>query len=226
MRYSGGKGKIAAKLAAEILKLPHVGVIEPFCGAFSMTVQLQPTQAFDLSQPVITLANAVRGGWRPPTEVSEQLYRDCASRKDEVGDPLIAFVGHCTFGGKWYGGLARGHKRQREPVRAAAETLVRRVLACPNTEFRCGSYRDVVIPPRALVYCDPPYAGTTNGYAVSTFNHDAFWNWVREHSAKSQIVVSEYAAPSDFRAIFTLDCATNVRRLDFSRRQEKLFIYG
>jgi DNA adenine methylase len=226
MRYSGGKGKIAAKLAGVLLRLPHSNIIEPFCGALSMTVQLQPSLASDASQPIVTLVNAVRGGWHPPTEISEQLYKDCAAQKTATDNPLIAFVGHCTFGGKWYGGLARGHKRQWEPVRAAAETLVRRVLACPNTVFQHTDYREVKIPDGALVYCDPPYAGTTNGYAVSGFNHGDFWDWARKHSVSAHVVVSEYAAPPDFREIFSLDCATNVRRLDTNHRQEKLFVYG
>ena len=141
MRYSGGKGKIAAKLAACLLSLPHKRIIEPFFGGLSMTVALQPSYASDASLPVVTLVNAVRAGWRPPEEVSEELYRECAARKTQHDDPLVAFVGHCTFGGKWYGGLARGHVRQREPVRAAARTLLARVAACPNTTFEHTTMR-------------------------------------------------------------------------------------
>lgn len=227
MRYSGGKGKIAQKLAEVILALPHERIVEPFCGALSMTVALQPALASDVSRPIITLVEAVRSGWKPPEEVSEDTYRECSQRKGEFTDPLVAFVGHCTFGGKWYGGLARGHKRQREPVRAAARTLIKRVGSVPKTKFEWMDYRLMPEQPLGtLIYCDPPYNGTTNGYAVAGFSHHVFWDWVREQSKRLTVVVSEYNAPQDFKSIFDLDCATNVRRLDTDRRVERLFVWS
>lgn len=189
-----------------------------------MTVSLGTDAASDASQPVITLITAVRGGWSPPTEMSDATYSALRARRDDVFDPIVCFAGHCaSWGGKWFGGLARGHKRQREPIRAAAKTLIDRVAACAKTSFACMDYSDAIVATGDVVYCDPPYAGTTNGYACEDFDHARFWEWVRATTKVAPVVVSEYEAPDDFEAIFSLDHATNVRRLDADRRIDRIF---
>lgn len=50
-----------------------------------------------------------------------------------------------------------------------------------------------------MVYCDPPYAGTEK-YDGNTFDHAAFWEWVRTRDYP--VYVSEYAAPDDFISIW------------------------
>ena len=59
------------------------------------------------------------------------------------------------------------------------------------------SYDEVAIKPNSVVYCDPPYKGTT-GYTRS-FDHDRFWEWVRE--CPHPVYVSEYTAPPDIKTV-------------------------
>lgn len=55
-------------------------------------------------------------------------------------------------------------------------------------------YREVEIPPDAVVYCDPPYAGVT-GYGVE-FDNDAFCRYVEALGQRGVLVaVSEYSMP-------------------------------
>jgi len=61
-------------------------------------------------------------------------------------------------------------------------------------------YKVMSIPDGSLVYCDPPYSNTT-GYR-DKFNHDEFWEWVRDLSRICNVFVSEYVAPGDFECIF------------------------
>ena len=58
-------------------------------------------------------------------------------------------------------------------------------------------YRDVEIPPGAVIYCDPPYAGTS-GYNGTAFDHEAFYGWARAQSRTHFLFVSEYSMPEDF----------------------------
>lgn len=61
--------------------------------------------------------------------------------------------------------------------------------------YSAKDYREVQIPPGAVVYCDPPYAGTS-GYGVE-FDHDAFRRYVEALSRRGVlVVVSEYTMPS------------------------------
>jgi len=69
-------------------------------------------------------------------------------------------------------------------------------------ELYSEDYKVVKIPKDAIVYCDPPYNGVTE-YKEGSFNHVEFWEWVRKISKKNKIYISEYSAPSDFKALLT-----------------------
>lgn len=59
-------------------------------------------------------------------------------------------------------------------------------------------YREVELPPNAVIYCDPPYQGT-NGYNVD-FDHADFYCWLYANSHRL-IYVSEYAMPCTFERL-------------------------
>ena len=66
--------------------------------------------------------------------------------------------------------------------------------------FFSKSYEEIAIPENAVVYCDPPYAGTAE-YREGGFDHARFWEWVRKISKTNKVYVSEYTAPADFRKV-------------------------
>jgi DNA adenine methylase len=76
-------------------------------------------------------------------------------------------------------------------------------------QFFKGDYRQVQIPEGAVIYCDPPYAGTSE-YKEGAFNHLEFWDWVRDKSKTHKVYVSEYKAPVDFKAILKFDQASTL----------------
>jgi DNA adenine methylase len=230
MRYAGGKGRIGKHIAAMLA--PYVAgrrVLEPFCGGLSMTTLLQPAEASDNSEPLISLIEAVRGGWRPPATMTDAEYRALQRERDNHGDPLVAFAGFCcSWGGKWFGGLARGHKHQPDPVGTAAATLLRRVNACASVNFSHREYMDTQFTAGDVLYCDPPYAGTNHAYPVAPLDHGAFWEWARTVSrAGASIFVSEFAAPPDAievgstRRSPTLACSD-----DRQGKAERLFTFN
>ena len=55
-------------------------------------------------------------------------------------------------------------------------------------------YSQVKIPHGALIYCDPPYAGTNCG-KYDGFDHERFYKWALE---QSNIFISEYWMPEPF----------------------------
>lgn len=97
------------------------------------------------------------------------------------------------------------HKRRLALARVS-KSLKTRILELEQLqqlqrlELTSGDYRDVVIPENAVVYCDPPYAGTAE-YVEGGFNHTDFWEWVRKKSKTNDVYVSEYTAPDDFKVI-------------------------
>lgn len=55
-------------------------------------------------------------------------------------------------------------------------------------------YSEIEIPPGAVLYCDPPYAGTSCGM-YKGFDTKRFLQWARR---QQNIYISEYNMPADF----------------------------
>ena len=84
------------------------------------------------------------------------------------------------------------------------------------------SYEQVPIEENSVIYCDPPYINTDT--YLDDFNHEKFYQWLRECREKNQqVFISEYQMPDDFHEVFSIN-----KRVFFSRKQntcklEKLF---
>lgn len=58
------------------------------------------------------------------------------------------------------------------------------------------------IPHNALIYCDSPYK-FTKPYAINPkFDHEEYYNWLREKSKTNPIFISEQTMPEDFKSIW------------------------
>jgi hypothetical protein len=54
----------------------------------------------------------------------------------------------------------------------------------------------------AVVYCDPPYAGTTDYPGAPPYDPAPFWRWAGECAdAGARVFVSEHAAPEGWRTV-------------------------
>lgn len=231
MRYQGGKGHVAVHLAPEVLAYAAGRrIIEPFHGGLSMTRLLRPVLASDLNQPLHNLVTAVRSGWMPPEHLHEEEFLRIRERRHEVDDPLVCYAGQCcTFGGMWFGSYARDWEPEgqsaRRPVKAARARLLKLVAETRSTEFRLCGYEDVDVRPGDLIYCDPPYRGTTHSYPVPPFDTDAFFDWTRWATRQgAKVVVSEYDAPADFQLLWSRDRPNKLGRSNNTRVKERLFL--
>ena len=75
--------------------------------------------------------------------------------------------------------------------------------------FKCSSYDALDIPANSIIYCDPPYNGTTK--YKDSFDSDAFWQWCRDKAKEGHTVyVSEYNAPEDFKCIWEKQINSNL----------------
>ena len=94
-----------------------------------------------------------------------------------------------------------------------------------DVKFDCKDYRELEYE-NALIYCDPPYANTTE-YTVGNFDNKEFWQWCRDMSKTNTVIISEYIAPDDFKCIWQKKIKTEIRTKINGRenRIEKLFVY-
>lgn len=231
MKYMGSKARHAKELLPIILKdrKPGQWYVEPFVGGANMIDKVdEPRIGSDVNPFLITLLNSVANGWQAPSSLSELEYSSLKNDQN-INDPLVGFAGFgCSFGGKFFGGYARGKNSTGGWRNYAAETkrnLEKQASSLRGILFICSSYKELVIPKNSIIYCDPPYAGTTK-YATGGFDHAAFWQWCDEQVESGHTVfVSEYSAPDHWECVWEKSVTANFDsgRVEASARTEKLF---
>jgi DNA adenine methylase len=176
---------------------------------------------------------AVQRGWLPPDAITREEY---AALRHADPSALRAFAGFgCSFGGKWFGGYGMRTRPDKEiypdpyPLAAAsAKSVLRQAPIMARAHVAQLDYREARPRPGWLIYCDPPYAGTTSyGGLGAVWDAAVFWetaaSWAR---SGCHVLVSEYAAPAGWRSVWSGDARRLLRHDDKARRaEERLFEY-
>ena len=224
MQYMGGKSKIArhiVPLMNMFYRLDCVAWVEPFMGSCN-TLSLADGVRYgnDKDADLVSLFKALQEGYEPPDHVSEELYRMVKAEPSKYSPELRAFISFgCSFGGKKWGGYARG--RTVSYASYAKRSLRRKAQNLVGVVFTSGDYKEMHIPRRSFIYCDPPYSETTSYGEV--FNHQEFWEWCRCMSNDGHtVLISEYSAPSDFTVVTS---SMQTTTLDKSHLRATEYIY-
>jgi DNA adenine methylase len=157
---------------------------------------------------------AVQRGWVPPGTVTEAEYQRIKADPGS-GPALRAFVAFAgSWGGKEWGGYARGEGRNF--IDEGRRHVLKQAPLLQGVQLTALSYDQMDIPFGSVIYCDPPYAGTTK--YKEGIDHAAFWEWVRRQSASNQVFVSEFTAPPDFRCVLEFPRKNDLNRKDVVER--------
>ena len=202
MQYQGGKSRIANTLAVKIRELhPAVTEIwEPFCGGGAMTLALAKVgfrvYASDSHEDLILMWQALLVGTLDMSSVSEAEY---AVLKKAEPSARRGFAGFgSSFGGGWFAGFARHSNGNYDYSQVSRRVLEKLLSFKAQLDFTLADY--TTIPDDVLAYCDPPYIGTKPYKGASTFDHVAFWTWVKQRSGPT--FVSELAGPEDIEIVW------------------------
>ena len=228
MQYFGGKSKICKDIAKIINANLSAGqlYVEPFCGGLSVTQHIRPDairQAGDFKEDLILMYQAYQKGWRPPSFVSEERYKELKTQTEQT--PEKAFAGFaCSFSAKYFGGYSRAVKCPNFAA-VGSRGLAKKFLGLEGVSFFHADFLESNYK-NAVIYCDPPYANTT-GYKTGAFDSAAFWQKARELSRNNLLLISEYKAPSDFIEVWQKETQTSIRGKEGKQldRTEKLFAY-
>ena len=179
---------------------------------------------------IYSLLIALQEGWKPPKEISEELYNNIKTNFYDYDKCLVGYVGsQMTFGATWFGTYRRDKIGKRNYSEEARKNVLKQAPYLKDIVFYNLDYKDLQLPPNSLIYCDPPYKGAFGYEKGKTFNHNEFWQWCREKSAEGHIVfVSEYNSPVDFKCIWSkeLSQVINNTSLKTPKPTEKLFVYA
>lgn len=223
----GSKNRIAKEILPIILKdrKPNQCYVEPMVGGGNLIDKVEGFRiGADLNPYVIEALKLIRDNPESlPDFVSEEYYRDLEIKKQLNG--LTGVVGFtCSFGSKWFGGYAR-NSDGRNYIKVAKNNALAQSPNLKDCLFINSAYQLLDIPKNSIIYCDPPYEGTTK--YKDGFNHSEFWEWVRTKSLEGHSVfVSEYIAPDDFICVWQKDLTTSFSTSESIKATEKLFIFN
>ena len=204
----GSKARFAKHIAPivnEAVKKSNGVLVEPFCGGCNLTTHFEgKIIANDLNKNLIDLFKEAISGREFPDFVSGEMYEE--ARNGNLDDALTAYIGFCaSYSGKYFAGyVGNNYLSERVRIRNYQREAINNFLltveglrSMRDLEFSSLPYYDLEIKEGGVVYCDPPYFGTT-GYKTGEFDHERFWKWAEAVSEHSTVFVSEYTTLSDF----------------------------
>lgn len=216
MVYMGSKNRIAKELIpiiTENLK-PNQWYVEPFVGGANMIDKIEHPYKLgaDNNKYLIALLEAVQNGQELPEYITKDEYIAVKTNKDNYPDWYVGFVGFvCSFRAKFFDGYSGYYTTktgiQRNYIKERINNILKQNL--DGIKLVCCSYDALDIPANSIIYCDPPYNGTTK--YKDSFDSDAFWQWCRDKAKEGHTVyVSEYNAPEDFKCIWEKQINSNL----------------
>ena len=235
MKYMGSKARISKDVAPIINKLIEKNnintYIEPFVGGANMIQHIRCKKKIgsDINKYLINMWNCLKDGWQPPTYITKEMYNDIKQNKEQYGDALVAIAGFCaTYNAKWFGGYAGVvHTKAgttRNYYKEAIRNIQKQLFNLHDVDFINEDYEYFSNVHDALIYCDPPYQGRTSYGYDKSFDHERFWNWIRDLSIHNIVLISEYNAPKDFQCIYQTTLTTTLDKNSRKKDTEKLFM--
>ena len=241
MRYLGNKQKYGKEIYNAIVEDITGGLfgggrelpknwVEPFVGSGGMIENVPPTfnrYGNDKNKYIIAMHKAVQNGWLPPDSISEDEYKDIKNNKDSYPPELVGFVGFAlSFGGLWFSsyanslnnGVARDYLAESKRAFNLSKVHLKTVI------FTEADYQSMQIPDNSIVYCDPPYRNTADGYGQGKFNHQEFYKWLDKIKSDNVLVyLSEYEKPQGGVLVWEKYVSVTVNPTKTASRTERLY---
>ena len=226
MAYVGGKSKCYLHIT-NILNDPKYNgkvYLEPFvgmCHILKRIINKKKYIASDINENLYVLLKGVQNK-NDFCSISKRKYHQLKNQPSSFEKSLAAFT--YSYNGKEFGGYTKTDKnetRNYPEERIRYYKFLQENETFKKTKFKNCAYNQWK-PSNYLIYCDPPYKGTTD-YSTN-FDHVLFWNTIREWSKNNTVFVSEYTAPRDFKVVSKGEKYMSLSGSGSSdKRTEKLF---
>lgn len=230
MKYMGSKNRIAKHILPIMLEYRGSRPwVEPFVGGGNMIDKVKGDRiGYDLNPNAIDALILIRDSLHLIPKNNQEFTEADFKNKSADRPWLTGFASFAyAFGGD--GGWARGKNAKGVPRDFVAESYRNALKQSPFLQgvfLQQKSYKEIELSEPSLLYCDPPYKGTSK-YKTGNFNHDAFWSWCNFMANNGHIVfVSEYSAPSWAKVLWEKEVSSGLKRStkEHKKRTEKLFL--
>jgi len=228
MKYMGSKNRIAKEILPIMLghKTPEMTWCEPMVGGGNMIDKVEGKRIGADVNPylidaLIVIRDCISDLPKNNNDFTEADYKQLRKSEDYIYKGYAGFA--FSYSGKWLGGWCRDGKNERDYVREAYRNALNQNPKLQGVRLIESSYQDLHIPENSLIYCDPPYEGTTK--YKDGFNHADFWQWCRDKANEGhKVFVSEYNAPEDFKCLWQKEIVSSLTKQTGSKTGvEKLF---
>lgn len=231
LKYMGSKNRYAKELLPIILNGRECDqvYVEPFIGGANLIDKVGGRRiGADVNPYLIQALTSIRDCLdelpKNNIEFTEAQYATLKGSDEYKHKGYGGFA--FSYGGKWLGGWRRDGSGVRDYVAESYRNAVNQSPLLQGIELVCCSYLDLPIPANSIIYCDPPYFGTTK--YKDDFDHDPFWAWCREKVAEGhKVFVSEYTAPDDFVCVWSKQVNNSLTKDTGSKKGvECLFVHN
>lgn len=230
MKYMGSKNRIAKHILPIMLKERGERTwVEPFVGGGNMIDKVNGNRIGADINPylidaLIAIRDCVSNLPKNNKEFTESNYNDLRKSDEYKYKGYAGFA--FSYSGKWLGGWCRDGLNKRDYVKESYNNAIKQSPLLKGVRLVNENYLNLQIPSNSLIYCDPPYKGTTK--YRDAFNHDIFWEWCRQQYKKGHLIfVSEYEAPDDFTCVWEKEIVSSLTKDTGSKKAtEKLFKYN
>ena len=233
MKYMGSKKRIVKQILRIMLKerKHNQWWVEPFVGGGNVISGVSgPRMGSDIDfnaiQALIHIRDNIESLPKNNREFTEFKYLEIKENtSDYEYKSYVGFI--ASYGGRWLNGWARGKDcrgKDRDYILEAYKNAIVQSKKLKGVVLIHTPYQNLNIPPNSIIYCDPPYKGTTE-YCKKGFDSDVFWEWCRTKQKQGHSVfISEYDAPNDFECIFRKEITNTLEKETGSKTGiEKLF---
>lgn len=230
MKYMGSKNRIAKYILPIMHKYRKEGQwwVEPFVGGGNMIDKVQGKRIGADINPylidaLIMIRDCVIDLPKNNKEFTEENYKELRKNDNYKYKGYAGFA--FSYSGKWLGGWRRDILNKRDYVNESYKNAIKQSPLLQGVRLVNENYLDLQIPKNSLIYCDPPYEGTTK--YKDAFNHEEFWQWCRDkHNEGHTVFVSEYNAPNDFKCVWEKNIVSSLTKDTGSKvATERLFLY-
>jgi site-specific DNA-adenine methylase len=230
--YQGGKSRLGKRIYQRILDIEKEIIghhnqtyFEPFvgmCGVLRHSYgRPSRREACDLNEDVILMWKASQQGWTPPLECSREYFNEL--KESKVPSPERGFVGSVA---SWGSDFFQYYRKHLSSYKSNWNDFKQITISLSNVIFYNASSYISFSPINMTIYCDPPYRNNNlKNKLFCEFDHQQFWEVMREWSKNNLVIVSELEAPDDFTEVWSSNYSvTHKERV--KKYQEKLFIHN
>ena len=216
----------------------NIGVyVEPFVGGANVIdkIECKERYAYDRSDTLIALLKQMENNFDDVLKDGNRELWDKGKGyvKDGImpDDMTLADIGAMEFFASYCnGGFPRGYAKNTATRNYYNEAYCNAKAQAPNLrgiKFGCQNYWELADFANAVIYLDPPYAGTKiYGYANQPkMDYKHFWQWVRDISKDNYVFTSEQTAPDDFEIIWEQEVKRTTNKTNDFKAVEKLFVW-